>query len=372
MSTFKKYTEPLESKRLYFIDIIRAFAIIMMLQGHFIDTLLAVTYRDLNSIPYTIWRYFRGITAPTFFTISGLIFTYLLLKAKEKGNETKRMRKGIIRGFFLIFVGYLIRIPILQWLFGSFNTYFLIIDVLQCIGLSLIGIIIIYFLSAKRSLIFSFIILFLGIGIFLTEPLYRGLNFENIPLIFRNYISKSKGSVFTIIPWFGYIAFGAFLATMFYKNLEKKYFKPIAVSSFILTGSTLIFFSSYILCEISKTTNIQLFLDSASYNYLFTRLGNVFIYFAFFYTFENYLKFPLILKIGQKTLSIYVIHFILIYGSFTGIGLKLIGKTLTPWQAVFGALAFITCVCFISFYYVKTNAFLYKNLRNFYNKIKGN
>ena len=64
----------MQSSRLYFIDIIRAFAILMMLQGHFIDTLLSVNYRDLNTVPYAVWSYFRGITAPTFFTISGLIF----------------------------------------------------------------------------------------------------------------------------------------------------------------------------------------------------------------------------------------------------------------------------------------------------------
>ncbi|WP_081817026.1 heparan-alpha-glucosaminide N-acetyltransferase domain-containing protein [Polaribacter sp. Hel_I_88] len=361
----------MESKRLYFIDIIRAFAIIMMLQGHFIDTLLAVEYRDLNLVPYAIWSYFRGITAPTFFTISGLIFTYLLLKAKEKGNEKERMRKGIIRGFFLVFVGYLIRSPILQWLSGSFNTYFLVIDVLQCIGLSLILIIILYFLSGKKTMLFSIVSVSIGVLIFLTEPLYRGLSFENLPLFFSNYISKSNGSIFTIIPWFGYVAFGAFLATLFHKNLHKKKFKLKAIVSFFVIGLILIFYSSYILSEISKITNIKLFLDSASYNYLFTRLGNVFIYFAFFYAFEKYLKFPLILKIGQKTLSIYVIHFIIIYGSFTGIGLKLIGKTLSDWQAVFGASLFIMSVCFISFYYVKTNAFLYKYFRNIFDTLKG-
>lgn len=361
----------MEPKRLYFIDIIRAFAIIMMLQGHFIDTLLAVEYRDLNFVPFAIWSYFRGITAPTFFTISGLIFTYLLLKAKEKGVEKERMRKGIIRGFFLIFVGYLIRSPILQWLFGSFNTYFLVIDVLQCIGLSLILIIVLYFLSAKKTTLFSILSIAIGVLIFLTEPLYRGLSFENVPLSLSNYISKSNGSIFTIIPWFGYVSFGAFLATLFNKNVSKKWFKLKAIISFVVTGGILIFCSSYILSEISKITNIKLFLDSASYNYLFTRLGNVFIYFAFFYALEKYLKFPLILKIGQKTLSIYVIHFIIIYGSFTGIGLKLIGKSLSPWQAVFGAITFIACVCFISFYYVKTNAFLYKYFRNIFNILKG-
>lgn len=361
----------MHKKRLYFIDIIRAFAILMMLQGHFIDTLLAPQYRDLNSIPFSIWSYFRGITAPTFFTISGLIFTYLLLKAKETGETNLRMRKGIIRGFFLIFVGYLLRAPFLRWITGGFDTYFLVIDVLQCIGLSLILIVSLYYLCAKKTLIFSVVNLFLGVFIFLTERVYYNLNFENIPLIFSNYISKGNGSIFTIIPWFGYVAFGAFIATLFHGYLKKPKFKTIIISSFFITGFILIFYSSHLLLSLYKLTHVKIFLQSAGYNYLFTRLGNVLIYFAFFYSLEKYLKVPLVLKIGQKTLSIYVIHFIIIYGSFTGIGLNtIIGKNLTPIQAVFGAIIFLICVCFISFYYVKTNAFLYAHLRRVFEKVK--
>ena len=33
-----------------------------------------------------------------------------------------------------------------------------------------------------------------------------------------NYMSKSNGSVFTILPWFGYSAFGAFLSTVFFSE----------------------------------------------------------------------------------------------------------------------------------------------------------
>ena len=359
----------MNSNRLYFIDIIRAFAIIMMLQGHFINTLLADSYRDINTIPYAVWDYLRGITAPTFFTISGLIFTYLLLRAKEKGQDKLRMRKGITRGFFLIGIGYLLRIPFTSWLYGYFNSYFLVIDVLQCIGLSLIIIVLIYYLCAKRVEVFSFIMLALGFLIFISEPLYRALSVDTLPALLNNYVSKDNGSVFTINPWFGYIAFGAYIATLFHKYSKRHNFKKITVVSFFILGWVLIIYSSDILILLHRISNIQLFLDAANYNYLFTRLGNVFLYFCFFYAFEKYLKLPLILKIGQKTLSIYVIHFTIIYGSFVGVGLnKIIGKTLNPWQAVFGALFFITIVCFISFYYVKTNAFLYKHLRSLLKK----
>ncbi|MDN3619381.1 heparan-alpha-glucosaminide N-acetyltransferase domain-containing protein [Polaribacter undariae] len=361
----------MDIKRLYFIDIIRAFAILMMLQGHFIDTLLADSYRDLNDPTFSLWYYFRGITAPTFFTISGLIFTYLLLKAKEKGLENQRMTKGITRGFFLIGIGYSLRIPVFSWLAGIFSPYFLVIDVLQIIGLSLILIISFYFICGKKTILFSIITLLFGTSIFIIEPLYRDLNLASIPLFLNNYISKSNGSIFTIIPWSGYVCFGAFLATIFHKNVFKKSFKKIIITSFILFGFILIFYSSNILVFFSKLLQSQLLMDAASYNYLFTRFGNVLLIFAFFYSLEKYLKSPLILKIGQKTLSIYVIHFIIIYGSFTGYGLKyIIGKTLNPIEAIIGAILFLISVCLLSFYYAKTNTFLYLNLRKLFHKVK--
>ncbi|WP_299117088.1 heparan-alpha-glucosaminide N-acetyltransferase domain-containing protein [uncultured Winogradskyella sp.] len=361
------------NQRLYFIDAVRAFAILMMLQGHFIDSLLAPEHRDMSHVAYRIWSYFRGITAPTFFTISGLIFTYLLLKAKEKGTEKQRMRKGLNRGLMLIGIGYLLRMPFLSWLSGHFgNTYFLVIDVLQIIGLSLMCIVGLYYICFKNARLFAMMSFAIGFTIFVCEPLYRALTLENVPLIFANYVSKANGSVFTIIPWFGYMAFGACIATAFYRHLEKRHFKAVMVALFILVGYLLIEWSSHALFYLTKWTGIELFLDASNYNYLFSRLGDVLLYFAFFYGLERFLKPPLLLKIGQKTLSIYVIHFIIIYGSFTGVGLsQLIGKTLSPWQAVFGAVLFLIVVCFISFYYVRTNAYIYGKLRQLFYKLKG-
>lgn len=360
------------NQRLYFIDAVRAFAILMMLQGHFIDTLLAPEHRDMSHLAYKVWSYFRGITAPTFFTISGLIFTYLLLKAKENGTEKHRMRKGLNRGLMLIGIGYLLRAPFLSWLTGYFDTYFLVTDVLQIIGLSLICIVGLYFICFKNCRLLSIMTLIVGFLIFVSEPLYRNLSLENVPLLFSNYVSKANGSVFTIIPWFGYMAFGAYIATLFYRHLKKTNFKPIIVSVFFIVGYFLIEKSSIALFYLHQWTDIQLFIDSASYNYLFSRLGNVLLYFGIFYGFERYLKPRLLLKIGQKTLSIYVIHFIIIYGSFTGFGLsQLIGKTLKPWEAIIGAVAFLFVVCFISFYYVQTNAYLYEKLQKLFFKLKG-
>ena len=63
-------------QRLYYIDAIRAWAILMMLQGHFIDGLLDPAFRDKENELFSWWLYFRGITAPVFFTVSGFIVSY--------------------------------------------------------------------------------------------------------------------------------------------------------------------------------------------------------------------------------------------------------------------------------------------------------
>jgi len=285
----------LKTKRLFFIDSVRAIAILMMLQGHFIDTLLDPQFRSDDYTAFRIWSYFRGITAPIFFTISGLIFTYLLIKAKQKGEAHLRIKKGIIRGFMLIGIGYLLRIPIFEWFKGNFGTYWLTVDVLQCIGLSLIMIILLYMVTFKKTLVFSLVLLFLGIFIFLAEPWYRNLEINHLPLAVANYFTLANQSVFTILPWFGYVAFGGFISTIFYRFLEHNTFKKYIIIGFLVLGVFLIQFSTHFLYFLNQLTNIEIFRLSAGYNYLFKRLGDVLVYFAIFYLLEDVLKHFLIL-----------------------------------------------------------------------------
>ena len=343
----------------------------MMLQGHFIDTLLAPIYRDKTNTIYNIWVYFRGITAPVFFTISGLVFTYLLLRAYAKGNDKPRIKKGVFRGLLLLIIGYSLRVNLLSWFNGYFNPYVLVIDVLQCIGLALIILVLLHMLLKKSSYLFSIILFFIGCCCFISEPLYREITLENVPRFIANYMTKANGSVFTILPWFGYSAFGAFLSTIFFRHAHKNRFKIFTIITFFIIGWVLIYQSSWLLIKLYKITDITLFKMSAYYNYLFTRLGDVLILFGVFYTFERFLKQSLITKIGEKTLSIYVIHFILLYGSFTGYGIKrFLDKSLNPTEAILGALLFIITVCFLSFHYAKTNAFVYNLIRKMTDKLK--
>ena len=353
-----------KTARLYFIDAMRAWAILMMLQGHFIDGLLDNAFRDNTDLTFNIWKYFRGITAPVFFTVSGFIFTYLLIRVPQKGMQNPRIKKGLKRGLQLIFIGYLLRTNFLGMLGGQIYDAFYLVDVLHCIGLSLLGIIGIYLISqnGKKSVLPSLLI-GITVVLFLFEPIYKEWSFGFLPQAMGNYFTKANGSVFTIIPWFGYTTFGAFMSVLFTRYKNYKYIYQYAITLCLLTGLSLIFFSSDFLLGLSELTGISVFQDIAMNNYLFIRLGDVFLVFAVFMLFRSLMTNATVLKIGQSTLSIYVIHFVILYGSFTGLGLySFFHHELSPITAITGAVVFMIVSSFTALQYEKHKAIIKMNI----------
>jgi uncharacterized membrane protein len=338
--------------RLYFVDAMRAWAILMMLQGHFIDGLLGNTFRDSTNVFYTIWLYFRGITAPVFFTVSGFIFTYLLIKGDKIGFENPRVAKGIKRGLQLIFFGYLLRLNFWGLIFGHIYDSFYYVDVLHCIGFSILGIIFFYLITKNRKVLFPFLLITTTILLFIFEPNYKQWSYGILPDALANFLTKANGSVFTIFPWFGYATCGSFIAVLFNKYKNFKYLYPTAIITSISLGLTLIFQSSKIFLYLAQQTKFQVFADVFFNNYLFIRLGDVFLVFAIFMLVRKYLTNKTVLKIGQSTLSIYIIHYIILYGSFVGVGLYyFLNHTLNTTFAISGAILFIFLCTFFALKY---------------------
>lgn len=87
-----------KSPRIVFLDSLRAFAILIMLQGHWISGLLDTTLIDTSHWAYLFWLYCRGFTAPALFTITVCIFCFLLLKNPIEGPKNPRLKNGIKRG----------------------------------------------------------------------------------------------------------------------------------------------------------------------------------------------------------------------------------------------------------------------------------
>lgn len=144
-----------------------------MLQGHFIDTLLAPEYRDDTNAIYSLWFFMRGMTAPIFFFSTGLVFVYLLLKDGRPLSENVRVKKGIRRGFFLIALGYILKLNIPSLLI--FKTYpsFFVVDVLHCIGIALLALVGAYAIQATTRIPLRAMLLIAGIVMFFLNPSFE-------------------------------------------------------------------------------------------------------------------------------------------------------------------------------------------------------
>lgn len=338
----------------------------MMLQGHFIDGLLDSSFRDITHTGFALWKYFRGMTAPVFFTVSGFIFTYLLVKTPQTGFDNPRVKKGIKRGLELLAIGYILRMNLEGILYGKLYSSFFLVDVLHCIGLSLLVIIGVYLLAyRKRLLLFSTVLVAITTALFMFEPLYASNTFSGLPDAIANYLTQENGSVFTIIPWMGYTTFGAFSALLFTKYAKHKNLYRNAIAIALLGGTFLIFVSSPVFELLFALTEIQLFEAISFNNYLFIRLGDVFVAFAVFMMLRKWLTNSTFLKLGQSTLSIYVIHFMILYGSLTGLGLyRFYNHSLSPIMSIIGALAFMVVCSFLALFYEKHKAVLKARIKN--------
>ena len=179
-------TSPAKPSRILFIDMMRFIALLMMLQGHTVFQLLDRGIRDGNSIGNSIWLYLRGYTAPVFMTVSGMVFTYLLVLAVRKsGNLGMRLKNGLRRVGTLMLWGYLMRVPY-QLLYGNATQekidIGLAMDVLHVIALGLLLIIVVFLacrpLLKKSTTYVAAVFFMLFLGGTQMSPSVAGLSFH--------------------------------------------------------------------------------------------------------------------------------------------------------------------------------------------------
>lgn len=329
--------------RLHFLDALRAFAILMMLQGHFVDTLLAPEYRDLGNPVFIAWSFMRGLTAPVFFTVTGIVFVFLLLKENRPLREHVRVRKGIRRAFFLLALGYLLKWNLFSVFTLRFAPYHIAVDVLHVIGLALLALIGIYAFHRLTGASYPFVSGLLGLAVFLFFPKIEQADWSHLPIVLQNYLTMENSSTFTIFPWLGYTLIGGVIGSIV--HYQTAWFKRWWMPAMLLTVGLWLHFSSFtIFNNIHQMLGwelSQLWLDK---QYLFWRFGHVLIVLSVFVFLEQVLKkgfHPLFLKIGSETLTVYGGHYVLLYGTWFGIGLSQLWKhSLAPTPVIIGVMFF--------------------------------
>lgn len=350
--------EKLAESRLRFIDVARSFAIIFMLEGHFISLVFQDYHPMFDAIKehgtsgnifYDYWVELRRYTAPLFFTITGLVFAYLLTGHKgESFWKQKRVSKGWRRGLQIIFWGYFLQFNwqyLFEYLENGLSDKFYLFHVLQCIGFGILILIFLYAIHHRFKQINFALILFIGgLLVFAFNPVFvaYGDNYvpAGAPLIIQNMI-HGPDSVFPFFPWLGFILFGGCMGALirqYSKHVKKLWFPLVFVAVGLAGIYTIKMVTVYMAHE--SPTHIN-FIGGL---WLYGPLKRVIIFLGILMYAEQFIKFraKYFIAMGQNTLNIYIVHAIILYGCVFGYGIKdVYNKNLTFGQATIGALLFI-------------------------------
>ncbi len=327
----------------------RAFAVLMMVQGHTVDVLLANDYRNMDSPFFAAWFFMRGMTAPIFLFTSGTVFTYLFKLVNEPFNSNPRVKKGFKRFLLLVFLGYMLRYPTptivyfgdvtpVQW-----NIFFAV-DVLQLIGFGLLFILILAWLAEKIK-VNDYLIYSIGALIFFAlYPVFDKMNWSEIlPHSLAGYFYKGTGSNFPLFPWAGYVICGAILGSYLAKKPD--IFRTTKFSFSLLILGILLIGTALVGDLIETSVYGQSYLWTTSPNLITLRLGIVLllngIVSMISASIENIPR--VIVLLGRNTLLIYIVHLMILYGSAWNPGIIILySKSFNVFNTISSALLMIS------------------------------
>jgi uncharacterized membrane protein len=290
-------------KRFLFLDLLRAIALIEMIHGHTLDALLGLFQK--NSSFWIFWQNIRGFTAPLFLFASGLSFSISTLNKKYYLYFSEKLFTRLRRLIFIIFLGYILHLPYFSFKRTFFNSSFkdfenfLNVDILQCIGMTLLILQIFYFLLRNEKIFIFFTSLLFLTFYFLT------IFFKKVDLSLPILISKYfKNSLFPLTPFSLYLFSGCIIGYFFLLNKKNKNFLIFS----------LIFFVIFLIFKFFKLPQEITFLRISIIS---------FISFLTLFLENSKNKILSILQtFGKESLVVYFFHLPVVYGWVLNPGLR--------------------------------------------------
>ncbi|HCV44022.1 MAG TPA: hypothetical protein DGH68_11105 [Bacteroidetes bacterium] len=328
-------------QRIRFLDIMRGVAVVVMVIGHSVDSVLSLDARSTEA--FRMYDAVRGFTAPIFLFVAGFAF---IVVTERRWNEyhafSRPLRSRLLKVLLLLTVGYVLHLPFLSFnklLHGTKpEEYALLfqVDVLHCVAVSIVILQVLVLLS-KTPRIFGLITLKTTAIIVLATPLVWTVDLARvIGPVLAPYFSQKTLSIFPIFPFSGFMlsggALGHFFLVAWRNGREKEFFGGI-ITLALMVGACGVLFD---LLPVSIYPPHDYW--KVSPNFFLVRMSAVLLVTAgFFYLkkLPGIVEHP-VLALGQASLLVYAVHLGVAYGSPLNIGLQqIIGKIL-PYYAAAG------------------------------------
>lgn len=312
-----------------FLDLARVVALLGMIGTHTTNALLANAYKASEA--YHVWRFATGLVAVMFLVLAGFLF------ARGAHHSARTARWPWARTFrygSYIALGYVLHWPVRDWLAwvdvsDAAWQKFIQVDILQLLGVGLIGL-----QLASRATVhrprFTQACLASAIAVAVATPTVASLTWTFwLPDALASYVWQGSGALFPAFPWLAYVLAGAALAG----------WHPVADGTSCVRARAL-FSIGVILVTMGvagdrygPTWLTQLDFWSTSPLLVTIRLGCVMGLLGMTALVPRLPDVAAwaIRVFAERSLLVYVLHVVLIYGSFFSFGLRrYFGATLSP------------------------------------------
>lgn len=340
--------------RLVFMDLLRAYAVFMMVQGHTIEVFLKDQYRSLDNPFFNLWNFNRGLTAPLFLFSTGLVFNFLFSKYDLPLYKNPRLLKGIRRAVFLLIVSLAFRYPGLKFSkyagmnFESWKN-FLAVDVLQLIAVALLIVLLLDavadLLNRRFPVVFiSAALLVLGVSRFFFDVDWIG----RFPLWIAAFLNHNTGSPFPIFPWLFYVLLGAAFGPILHSFRTPERLR-LLIRYCLLTAAAIIGIGGLAEAILFYGFGVSFLWVTPALDIF--RMGFVALIVAFWvYVAQHWQHIPDVLTwTGRNSLWVYLLHVIILYGSAynDGFNLSYRGKFDPPAAILFALLMLLAMGIFV-------------------------
>ncbi|MBI5216652.1 MAG: DUF1624 domain-containing protein [Ignavibacteriae bacterium] len=323
------------TQRIAFVDLLRGWAVIIMIETHVVNALLMPSLREHAFFSYV--TFFNGLVAPSFLFCAGFAFAITLQKKWiEYISFNKSFWLYIRRLLFILIVGYALHLPLFS-LGGMMNlsdaykweTFFQA-DILHVISLTLIATAVLVALIKKQKPFFA-ITLLSGLLFVFLAPFVRSVDYSEFSVLLRPYLSIKYQSQFPLFPWSAFLL-GGTIVGRFVLNEMNQNKNPKTLQRSI----ALISFSVIVLSLLIEWLPWNLYSNhnfwNASPEFFFVRFGIVCLLLVGCWFVEHlpsgYVRKGVAL-IGTESLLVYVAHLLVVYGhTFEWSFIRFFGPTL--------------------------------------------
>ncbi len=328
-------TQVQPNQRIAFVDLLRGWAVVIMIETHVVNALLLPSLREQSFFSHV--TFFNGLVAPSFLFCAGFAFAITL---QRKWNDLTFQRKSfwfyVRRMFFILIVGYTLHFPLFS-LGGMINLTdeykwetFLQSDILHVISLTLLLSVLLVALIKKQKIYFV-VILLLGLLTVFLAPIIRAVDYSNNSVLIRPYLSINYQSQFPLFPWSAFLL-GGMLIGKYIQSIISKSGKIQSLQRMIAVLSVSFILVSLLIEWLPWSIYPNHNFWNASPEFFFVRFGIVCFLLVVCWMVEyrpaGYFRKSVTL-IGTESMLVYAVHLLVVYGhTFEWSFIRVFGETL--------------------------------------------